>query len=77
MNVSRVLKRLQKERRDEELVFIMQDDRGNYYTIDERPFLHGGPRWFLDNEGKPYWKSVVMVRLQEYENPKGPKKKKK
>jgi hypothetical protein len=67
MKVHNVIQRLQREREDEEVVLIFDDNRAKYYIIEELPFLHGGPRKFKLKHGGTDTKSVVQIRIKEYE----------
>ena len=43
MKVSELLEKLSKERPEEEVVIIIDDNRSAYYNIEFRPLLHAGP----------------------------------
>jgi hypothetical protein len=61
MRVDEVIRLLQRETPDEEVVIILNDDRTKYYRLEYRPFLHAGPAPFIDEAGNPQSKSVVMI----------------
>ena len=65
MRVDELIKRLQKERPDEEVVVIIGGDTNHHHLIDEAPFLHAGPKVFTDIEGKEFSKSVVTIKLKK------------
>tara|TARA_R110002020_G_scaffold73742_7_gene189167 strand:- start:7211 stop:7414 length:204 start_codon:yes stop_codon:yes gene_type:complete len=67
MRIDELIKRLKKERPNEEVVVSIGDHTSDYYLIDERPFLHAGPKRFVDSEGKPFTASIVYLRLVEKE----------
>lgn len=64
MTVAELIKRLQKERQDEEVVMVL-DGESRYLVIDPRPFLHAGPTHFMGKGGTPYKKSVVIIRVDK------------
>lgn len=66
MIVSNVMQRLGRERDDEEVVIVFDDNRSKYYVIDEEPFLHAGPAHFNLKHGGTHYKSVVVIRVKEY-----------
>ena len=64
MRVDEVIERLKNERPDEEVVIVAGNGSSDYKIIDDRPFLHAGPAKFVDKDGKPFSKSVVIIRLK-------------
>ena len=65
MKVSEVIKHLSREHPDEEVLIIMEDATDQQYVIEAKPFLHGGPQNFHDNNGNHYQSSVVMIRIHK------------
>ena len=70
MKVGNVIHRLSREREDEEVVLVFDNDRSKYYIIEELPFLHAGPQEFNLKHGGTHVKSVVAIRIKEYVPPK-------
>jgi len=70
MKVGNVIHRLAREREDEEVVLVFDNDRSKYYIIEELPFLHAGPQEFNLKHGGTHVKSVVAIRIKEYVPPK-------
>ena len=64
MRVDEIIRRLQKENPDEEVVMVLEDEP-RYLVIDPRPFLHAGPTHFMGKGGTPYKKSVVILRVDK------------
>tara|TARA_R110000824_G_scaffold267771_1_gene456567 strand:- start:309 stop:524 length:216 start_codon:yes stop_codon:yes gene_type:complete len=69
MRVAEVIKKLSKERPDEEVIIVMGEDRSNYYVLEDNHFLHAGPANFHDENGNHYFKSVVLLRVKKKTNP--------
>ena len=65
MKVKELIKYLEKENQEEEVVFILNDNRTEYHVIEYRPFLHAGPSRFTDREGKTFTSSVVIARIKK------------
>jgi hypothetical protein len=65
MKVKHMIEKLLRENQEEEVVFILDDDRSCYYIIEPKPFLHAGPRAFIDKKKQPFKSSVVMVRSKK------------
>ncbi len=68
MRVDEVIRQLQREKPDEEVVIVFNDDRTKYYRIEYRPFLHAGPAPFKDEAGNKQVKSVVMIPVTRPKN---------
>ena len=64
MTVGELIERLKKERFDEEVVFVFDEDRFEYYRPEFRPFLHAGPEGFLDEDGFLRVRSIVMIPMK-------------
>jgi|APSaa5957512622_1039677.scaffolds.fasta_scaffold240878_2 hypothetical protein len=66
MKIGEVISRLEQEHSEEEIVFILQEDKKErYYVVDDQPFLHAGPANFIDKDGKEFSKSVVIVQIKK------------
>jgi hypothetical protein len=65
MKVKHMIEKLLRENQEEEVVFILDDDRSHYYIIESKPFLHAGPHPFLDKKKQPIISSVVVVRSKK------------
>ena len=61
MRVDELIEVLSKERPDEEVMIIMNDNRSVYYNIEQRPLLHAGPIPVIDKDGYQRHRSVVMI----------------
>ena len=68
MKVSELIEKLSKERPEEEVVIIMDDNRSGYYNIEFRPLLHAGPATFIDKDGFQRVRSVVMIPVVKKDN---------
>ena len=66
MKIKYLIEKLQRENPEEELVFILDDNRSQYYVVEFKPFLHAGPKKFIDKQGKEYTTSVVMIKAKKY-----------
>ena len=64
MKVSEVIKKLQQENPDEEVVMVINRDTSTYYTLLADHFLHAGPSRFVDKDGNEFSKSVVIIRVE-------------
>tara|TARA_Y100001938_G_C8089238_1_gene434023 strand:- start:363 stop:578 length:216 start_codon:yes stop_codon:yes gene_type:complete len=71
MKVKELIRRLRKENPEEEVVFIVDDDRSSYYLLEFAPFLHAGPRKFKNKHGTTHMSSVVVIRALPPSNKKG------
>jgi len=65
MTVGELIERLKKERSDEEVVFVFDDNRFEYYRPEFRSFLHAGPEDFVDEDGFRRTRSVVMIAIKK------------
>ena len=65
MKVGELIEELQKERPEEEVVFVFDDDRFTYYRPEFKPFLHAGPEGFVDKDGFLRVRSVVMIAMKK------------
>ena len=70
MTVGELIERLKKERADEEIVFVFDENRFEYFRPQFRPFFHAGPEGFIDEDGFLRVRSVVMVPIKS-KNKKG------
>jgi len=66
MKVQALIDRLKRENPEEEVVFIIDGNRSEYYVIDWAPFLHSGPKKFNAKHGGEYTASVVMIKTKKY-----------
>ena len=65
MKVKVLIERLKRENPEEEVVFIVDGNRSEYYFIDWAPFLHSGPKNFIGKHGDKYFTSVVMIKAEK------------
>ena len=65
MKVGELIERLQKERPEEEVVFVFDENRFEYYRPEFKPFLHAGPEGFIDEDGFSRVRSVVMIAIKK------------
>ena len=65
MKVGELIEELQKERPEEEVVFVFDDNRFEYYRPEFKPFLHAGPEGFVDEDGFSRVRSVVMIAIKK------------
>jgi hypothetical protein len=66
MKVKYLIEKLQRENPDEEVVFIIDSNRSEYHVLEWKPFLHAGPKEFIDKQGEKYFTSVVMIKTKKY-----------
>jgi hypothetical protein len=66
MKVKYLIEKLQRENPDEEVVFIIDGNRSEYHVLEWMPFLHSGPKEFIDKQGEKYFTSVVMIKTKKY-----------
>lgn len=66
MKVKYLIEKLQRENPDEEVVFIIDGNRSEYYALEWKPFLHAGPKEFIDKQGEKYFTSVVVIKAKKY-----------
>tara|TARA_R100000353_G_scaffold173581_2_gene140091 strand:+ start:1080 stop:1286 length:207 start_codon:yes stop_codon:yes gene_type:complete len=64
MKVKVLIERLKKENPEEEVVFILDENRSEYHLLEWKPFLHAGPKEFIGKHGNKYFTSVVMIKAK-------------
>lgn len=66
MKVKELIAALAKENDEEEVVFADVGEEGNIiFEVIRKPLLHAGPMHFIDENGIPFTKSVVIVNLKK------------
>jgi hypothetical protein len=65
MTVGELIEKLKKERDDEEVVFVFDENRFEYYRPEFKSFLHAGPEAFVDEDGFSRVRSVVMIAIKK------------
>jgi hypothetical protein len=66
MKIKHLIEKLKRENPEEEAVFILEDNRSEYFVLVPLPFLHAGPKKFAGKHGDDYTTSVVMIRATKY-----------
>jgi hypothetical protein len=66
MKVKHLIQKLKRENPEEEVVFILDGNRSEYFVLVPLPFLHAGPKKFTDKQGNDYTTSVVMIKATKY-----------